>query len=200
MRDTRSRSAPIPMASASASRARNVRQTMVQMTITGERVLPSVQEVVIGLEEAEQSREQSRQADNSTAMGSGASTDNAMPKFASIHRPRAIKRKAPEGPRGHGKSGRCTKETKVTAVQRLKEFDGHGLTLSAGKLYCQACHEVQPNIKESIKRHLLTSKHIKNMEAYVAKEEANEKVKERLSEHFDKNTHEKGVRSSFKCA
>lgn len=164
---------------------------MVQLTITGERAAAADMERIVETLDGDELPPEP--AGTSSAGASTSASD--MPALAAIHRERAVKRKAPEGPRGRSKCGRTTKEMKVMAVKRLSEFCDQGLTISAGKLYCQACHEIQPNLKESIKRHLLTSKHIKNLEIFFEKEEASQKVKETLSQHFLENIDEKGVRS-----
>lgn len=173
--------------SQSANRSRAVRQTLVQMTISGERIAAPPEENVAA--RVEQEEELPRCEAGTSGSAAAAS---AVPTLAAIHRERSKKRQLPEEPRGPSKLGRFTKETKVTVIKRLSEFDDQGLTMSAGKLFCQACHEVQPNLKESIKRHLLTAKHIKNLENFKAKQEANQKVQDTLMQHFSETT---GVRA-----
>lgn len=171
--------------------AHAVRQTMVQLTITGERVVQPPEPVEV-LEREEQLTDLAA----GTSSNAGASSSiSPMPSMASIERERSTKRKAPEGPRGHSKGGRLTKETKVAPFKRIAEFEDQGLTMSAGKLFCQACHEVQPNLKESIRRHLLTGKHINNLVKFKERAEANEKAQDSLAQYFNENVEEKGVRS-----
>lgn len=88
-----------------------------------------------------------------------AGDSTSFPVLAEMERVRSKKRKAPEGPRGRSVGGRKTKETTVSIAQRLKEFPDQSLKESAGKIFCVACKEEQPNLKESLKRHVDSSKH-----------------------------------------
>lgn len=58
-------------------------------------------------------------------------------------------------------SGRATKETKVPVGQRILEFPDQGLNVSAGMIVCVPCKEPLANIKDSLKRHLRSTKHMK---------------------------------------
>lgn len=111
----------------------------------------------------------------------------------SVERTRAPKRKAPEGPRGRAKSVRVTKETGVSLQGRVKQFENEGLKVSAGELFCSACLQVLPNICESIKRHIATSKHKERLVKLEKSKAADEQTSYDLADFFANNNDLNGV-------
>lgn len=117
----------------------------------------------------------------------------SMPVLAAIERVRSLKRKADLGPRGRSKAVRKTKQTGVSIRQRLTEFPDEGLKESAGKLFCMPCKEELLNLKESIKRHVSSSKHCKKRDLHEKSLEKNKDLFNDLAEYFVENNDEKGV-------
>lgn len=110
-----------------------------------------------------------------------------------VERSRAPKRKLPEGPRGRAKCQRVSKETHVSLQSRVKQFENEGLKVSAGELFCSACLQALPNISESIKRHIATTKHkerLVKMEKAKAKDEI---TSYDLADFFTNNSDLNGV-------
>ena len=60
-------------------------------------------------------------------------------------------------------------QVKVNPKQRVNEFPEEMLVVSAGKLYCEACHTVIALKKSIVKDHIMSSRHI------AGKEDANTK-------------------------
>ena len=83
-------------------------------------------------------------------------------------------------------------ETKVTVFQRLKQFQGQGLKESAEKIFCTACKEEQPNLKESIRRHVASQKHIARLQKLESSSKAASIWREDLAELFDNHPDLKG--------
>lgn len=164
---------------------------MVQLTLFGGGRLadPPVMESTEG-SDSDVPREHARE----TETASTSQDANGAPALASIHRIRKPKRKPPEGPRGRSKLGRLTKETNVDLTKRLVQFPGQSLVISAGKLFCKACKEEQPNLKESIKRHLLTTKHREMLKAHEKNMDRNSSLVSDLAEYFENKKDEQGVR------
>lgn len=119
------------------------------------------------------------------------------PALAGMERERAKKRKAPEGPRGRTKAVRSTKETSVSVKQRLTEFPGEGLKEAAGKLFCEPCREELTNLKESLKRHIKSSKHITALSIFEKRISSNKKLHTDLADVFKEAPHEHGVCNSL---
>lgn len=130
------------------------------------------------------------------AQASCADEAGALPDLAGLERTRAKKRKPPEGPRGRAAAGRTTKETTVSIVQRLREFPDQGLRASAGKIFCAPCREEQPNLKESLKRHISTQKHKDKLEAYLQAENVEGSLARDIAVYFVENPDQKGASTS----
>lgn len=114
--------------------------------------------------------------------------------LAPLERTRATKRKAPEGPRGRSKAGRSSKETSVSLKHRVEvDFKDAGLKVSGGKLFCGACKEELPNLKEAIKRHVSSLKHTKKLAAMERAATAGRQIYTDIAEHFTQHPHEHGV-------
>ena len=123
-----------------------------------------------------------------------AEPDN-MPELAAHERSRCLKRKMTAGPRGRSKAIAQTKETKVSLHRRLHEFPDAGLTVSANQLFCLACREVLPNLKETIRRHLISAKHIAKKNKYDVLHAQTNNLHTDLAEWFAENADIKGVSS-----
>lgn len=114
--------------------------------------------------------------------------------LAAHERPRAQKRKAPEGPRGRAKAARMTAESKlIKRDSRLVEFPDQGLKISAGVLFCQPCKTTLPNIRNSIASHLMTNKHKANLIKFANQQLVDCTLRSELSEYFEANPDEKTV-------
>lgn len=125
--------------------------------------------------------------------GASSAAEHGVP-LAGIERKRKFKFKKPAGPRGRCKSGRTTRETKVVIAKRLQQFPNQGLVIAAGKLFCKPCREVQPNLKESLRRHLSTAKHQAALAHFLQASEAEQQTHSSLSEFFERHQDISGVR------
>lgn len=117
-----------------------------------------------------------------------------MPELNELERVRAKKRKAPEGPRGRAKAGRTTKETSVSLKKRLEEFPDEGLVISAGELFCGPCKESISNLKEGMRRHFKTRKHMVNKSKMLAAKQSSRVWHNHLANYFANSSDEQGVR------
>lgn len=130
-------------------------------------------------------------AASSSSAPADAQTTDEVP-LATHERPRATKRKLPEGPRGRAKSVRTTLESKnVKADARLVQFPDQGLKLSAGVLFCQPCKTTLPNIRNSISMHLATNKHKSNLLKHINRGAADMLARAELTEYFDSHPDER---------
>ena len=80
---------------------------------------------------------------------------------------------------------------KVNAQQRVREFPGQSLKVSAGKLFCIACHEEVGLKKSIISRHMTSVKHI-NGKMKLADEVKREKDRVDSLHAYDLEVHPKG--------
>lgn len=119
--------------------------------------------------------------------------------LAKHERNRAMKRKAPEGPRGRSKAVKLTRETKVSSADRVLQFAGQGLKVSSGKVFCQACKEELTNIKEHIRRHLNSTKHKTKFEKFMNMVKEDSALSNDLSDFFSNNDEMKGVRHTARA-
>lgn len=123
------------------------------------------------------------------------------PELAQHERQRQVKRKAPAGPRGRKKgAGRVTKETNIPLCERVKQFDEHGLKVSAGKLFCVPCKEELPNLKESIRRHIQSVKHRSKFKKLAERAVSNQDLHDDLAVYFEENKDQHGVQSFIHLA
>lgn len=119
--------------------------------------------------------------------------------LAGLERERSSKRKKPEGPRGRSKSSRKTKESKVSVQQRIMQFPEQGFKESAGKLFCRACRDALQNLKEGLKRHIKSQKHIDGLMALRRSDAAATHLGEDLADYFDCHEDERGVSCLAAC-
>ena len=71
----------------------------------------------------------------------------------------------------HRKSSSCSSEPKrVTAKQRIKKFPYQRFTVSARKLFCNACREEVALKKSIIEQHIKSEKHTRGESKLVSKE------------------------------
>lgn len=113
--------------------------------------------------------------------------------MAEMERERAKKRKPPVGPRGRQKAVRVTAESKVPVAQRLVQFTNQGFKQSAGKLFCEPCREVLQNLKEGLKRHVKTAKHVDRLKAWCQDASASRRLGNDLGDYFAEHMNEQGV-------
>ncbi len=79
----------------------------------------------------------------------------------------------------------------VTPLQRIKEFPGEELAVSAGKLFCNACRE-EISVKVSVlKSHLQSEKHSRSKQQLLAKEVRERDIATSLQRH-QKDSHLEG--------
>ena len=143
------------------------------MQVTGNEVYTAMMEAT-----------QASQASGSNAVGPSASAtvDNeAVPGhsfLATLHCPQpatiARKRKVAINPPPRGKRRSAARGTfdpkSVTPSQRVREFPDEQLTVSAGKLFCQACREELSTKISVLKTHIKTKKHADSIKRGGAKE------------------------------
>ena len=121
------------------------------------------------------------------------SSSSSHPPMADMERVRALKRKAPEGPRGRNAAPRITKQTAIPITQRLAEFPNEGFKESAGKIFCRPCKEEVQNLKEGLKRHIKSSKHKKRSAAWRRANIAGLQLNDDLANFFKEHPDLQGV-------
>lgn len=77
--------------------------------------------------------------------------------------------------------------------QRLIEFPNESFKISGNKLFCHACKEELPNLKEGIKRHAACSKHKTKLNKHLKAIASNADLTIDLAEYFKNHRDEKGV-------
>lgn len=180
---------------ASSSSARSTCQAWVQLTLGGQRCADKGAAVA----EPELDEESHSSSSVDAARRPTGTSNRRAVALTAIHRQRKEKRKPPEGPRGRSKMGRSTKETRVKMADRLEQFPDQGLAISGGKLFCQACREEQPNLKESLKKHFLTAKHISRLAKLRQSMSSSQQISTDLAQHFEMNKDLQGVSISVRC-
>ena len=70
----------------------------------------------------------------------------------------------PAGKKTRVAAGPSTKTKRVNSAARVNEFPNESLTVSLGKIYCNACHLVLSSKKSIIKNHVTTVRHKKGKE------------------------------------
>ena len=81
----------------------------------------------------------------------------STPEKASISR----KRKVRTNPAEKKRNVRGSVDPNVSAWERVNEFKDQSLTTVSGNLRCDACRETLSKKKSSVKKHVLSIKHIK---------------------------------------
>lgn len=81
-------------------------------------------------------------------------------KDAAISRPRSFERSSkPKKNRTRVRGGASTTVSRVNSAKRIEEFPGEHLCISAGQLFCDACHTVVMPKKSIVKGHISTDRH-----------------------------------------
>ena len=75
----------------------------------------------------------------------------------------------------------------------MMQFPEQSLVVSAGKLFCKACKEEQPNLKESLKRHIGTAKHVSMLAKYMEAVDDKQSLFSDLASYFEQHTDQQGV-------
>ena len=108
---------------------------------------------------------------SSESYTSGSETEesdgHALPRVqpAAIARKRSMSRSGkPAGKKTRVAAGPSTKTKRVNSAARGNEFPNESLTVSLGKIYCNACHLVLSSKKSIIKNHVTTVRHKKAKE------------------------------------
>lgn len=167
--------------------------TFIQMNLFGRR-FASVGADVCTPNESEHTEGRQGQSQGEAVGESSSNPALPLPELAAHERVRAQKRKAPVGPRGRAKAARVSKQTKVSVHKRVtQDFPDQGLTNSAGKIFCTACREELPNIKEHIKRHISSAKHEAAVQKLMAGTKADATLHDDLAIYFEQNPDEKCV-------
>ena len=110
---------------------------------------------------------------------------------SSVNRKRKVAQNLSRDGKRH-KSPRCESDPKgVRPEQRVKEFPNHSLTVSAGKLFCNACREELSLKKSVVELHIKSEKHIAGKERLNMKSKREKDIVEALHE-YDKETHPVG--------
>lgn len=130
---------------------------------------------------------------NAGASVDGEDGEDDMPTLAAMERDRVGKRKLPCGPRGRTTAVRKTKQTCISVEQRLREFPDESFKKSAGQLFCQACKEVMPNLKEQLKRHCLSAKHSNRLQKFNSVSHDELSLQTDLANYFLEHPDEKSV-------
>lgn len=121
--------------------------------------------------------------------------------LAGIERVRKPCMKPPSGARGRAKErGVTTKETGVKISQRLEEFPNQGFKEApAGRLFCKPCKEQLLNLKNSIKQHVKTEKHVKNVRKFGSRAAEDKAVAQDMCDYFNAHNDEAGVSCNAHC-
>ncbi|KAK3236316.1 hypothetical protein CYMTET_53535 [Cymbomonas tetramitiformis] len=99
-----------------------------------------------------------------------------QPALAAHERERAPSLKPPSGKKRAGGGVRITKEPKIEPSKRITEFSDQCLRISAGRLFCGCCKETLSLLKQSVKTHVLSAKHLGAKEKFVRRITENTKM------------------------
>lgn len=116
--------------------------------------------------------------------------DENLPELADHERERKSKHKGPTGPRGRAKLQRQTKQSNVSLAQRLNDFPGQSLKVSGFDLWCKCCKQSIPNLSESLKRHITTTKHKLNLKKLNESDRSDAGLLTDLADYFTSNPDE----------
>ena len=132
----------------------------------------------------------------SSASGASPSSSSSLleklraPPASALERKRAIHVNRP--PTGKKRGGATQHNPKsVPPSQRVREFPGENLTVSAGKLFCKACRECLSLKRSVINGHVKCAKHCEAKKKLLEKEARERDLAECLRAH-DAHTHRKG--------
>ena len=101
----------------------------------------------------------------------------STPEKASISR----KRKVQTNPAEKKRNVRGSVDPNVSAWERVNEFKDQCLTTVSGNLRCDACRETLSKKKSSVKKHVLSIKHIKALENIKKSKKKDPNIKDLLA-------------------
>ncbi|KAK3238548.1 hypothetical protein CYMTET_51450 [Cymbomonas tetramitiformis] len=113
-----------------------------------------------------------------------------QPALAAHERERAPVKKPPSGKKRAGGGVRITKEPKIKPSKRITQFPDQCLRVSAGRLFCGCCKESLSLLKQSVKTHVLSAKHLGAKEKFVLRRRDDEHVRDVLVEYFKEHEDE----------
>ncbi|KAK3287915.1 hypothetical protein CYMTET_4593 [Cymbomonas tetramitiformis] len=89
-----------------------------------------------------------------------------------------------------GGGARTTKEPKIEPSKRITQFPNQCLRVSAGKLFCGCCKETLSLLKQSVKIHVLSAKHLGAKEKFLLQRQDDDHVRDVLVEYFKEHDDE----------
>ena len=102
--------------------------------------------------------EQGEEDSNPLTIAAKAGAKLSTPAKASISRQRKIQTNPAEKKR----NARGAVDPNVSSWERVQEFKDECLTVVSGKLRCEACKETMSKKKSTVKKHIVSQKHIKS--------------------------------------
>ena len=113
------------------------------------------------------------------------------------------KRKLPQLPeanvRGRQKAERQTTTSKITAAERVRQFENHSLAVRAGEIFCQACKTVIFNKWSTINTHCKLvngsgqeTRHAMNLKRWETRADDDADLKETLASYYREHPSEAG--------
>ena len=144
---------------------------------------------------AEQERPPPRSSPRRTPVAPSSGTE--APTRAAIERERKLPQKLPAPVRGRQQAERQTKASKKSAQDRVAEFEGNSLKVSAGELFCQACKVTIFNKWSTINLHCRLenngkpTRHAIKMELWRTRKDDDAELKATLAEYYESHPNEK---------
>ena len=83
-------------------------------------------------------------------------------------------------------------ETSVSLDQRVRQYPGQMLVVSAGSLYCSACKIVLQNIKSLVDAHVATAKHKAHVSKVTHRASADRELHSELITYYAEHPDERG--------
>ena len=83
-----------------------------------------------------------------------------VPKKSDLSRVRKVQKNPPTGKKRSSGSSALKAKLKVHPSRRVQEFPGEELTVSFGKLFCNACREHLSIKSSTVRNHVSSQKHV----------------------------------------
>lgn len=83
----------------------------------------------------------------------------------------------------------------MSAATRVQQFPNQTLKVSARKLYCAACKETLSNLKETIRRHCASTKHVRSVQVCLQSETSECHLQREIAQFYKDNDDLHGVRA-----
>jgi hypothetical protein len=118
--------------------------------------------------------------------GAGSSTlpSVAGVQLSSIERARVLEQKPSAPVRGHHSAPAVkSTATRITILQRLREYPDQTLCEDCGELFCRACKRKVTNAAAQIKQHLQTPMHTENLSKYLKRSQEDGEQKGLISDY-----------------